>query len=116
MGKSLASAMNSSISTTCVQLASLLSRTPNCAEIDSPDAQIPLNPASRTMRADRPLCASMRNSSSGLCSMVRSFSLRVTALRPRPASEGESLAELDRGKLDAFMVSLPAQLGQDLAL
>src|ERR1700723_3238868 len=80
IGKSLASAMNSSISTTCVQLASLLSRTPNCAEIDSPDAQMPLKPASRTMRADRPLWASMRNSSSALCSIWRSLALRVCAV------------------------------------
>src|SRR3984885_2686840 len=116
IGKSLASAMNSSISTTCVQLASLLSRTPNCAEIDSPDAQMPLKPASRTMRADRPLCASIRNSSSGLCSIVRSFSLRVTAPRPRSASKGGSFADLDGEKVDAFMVSLRLQLGQNLSL
>src|SRR5271154_4458117 len=69
--------MNSSWSTTCVQLASLLSRTPNCAEIDNPEAQIPLKPASRTMRADNPLCASMRNSNSALCSMCRNLLLRV---------------------------------------
>ena len=52
---SVTSAMNSSISTTWVQLASLLSRTPNCAESVSPLAQIPANPASSTMRALMPL-------------------------------------------------------------
>src|SRR5262245_61638204 len=57
--------MNSSISRTCVHEASLLSRTPYCAERHSPLAQIPGNPASSAMRADSPLCASSRNSSCG---------------------------------------------------
>ena len=59
----VASAMNSSISRTCVQLASLLSRTPNCADIARPLAQIPAKPASSAILALRPLWASSRNSS-----------------------------------------------------
>src|SRR5262245_6861812 len=52
--------MNSTMSSTWVQLASLLSRTPSEAEIDSPLAQTPGNPASSAIRALRPLWASMR--------------------------------------------------------
>jgi hypothetical protein len=39
--------MNSNTSTTWVQLASLLSRTPNCADIDSPEAQMRRQPVVR---------------------------------------------------------------------
>ena len=46
-------------SKTWVQLASLLSLTPNWALIDSPLAQIPWKPASYTIFADRPLWASI---------------------------------------------------------
>ena len=41
----VASAMNSSISRTWVQEASLLSRTPSAADIERPEAQMPSNPA-----------------------------------------------------------------------
>jgi hypothetical protein len=58
------SAINSKLSTTWVQEASLLSLTPNYAEILNPDPQIPLNPASYTIAADNPLWASMINSNS----------------------------------------------------
>lgn len=47
IGMSVASLMNSRTSTTCVQEASLLSRTPSCAEIDKPLPQIPLNPGEK---------------------------------------------------------------------
>jgi hypothetical protein len=93
--------MNSSTSTTWVQLASLLSRTPSCAEIDRPEAQIPLKPASRTMRADRPLWASIRNSSWSLNSIWRNFALRVApAVSRAPGARGA------RGEAatEAFMV------------
>ncbi len=40
------------------------------------EAQMPLKPASRTMRADRPLCASITNSSWSLSSICRSCALR----------------------------------------
>ena len=59
----LASAMNSTTSSTWVQLASLLSRTPIAAEIERPLPHRPRKPASSAMRAERPLCASIRNSS-----------------------------------------------------
>ena len=59
-----ASLMNSSTSSTCVQLASLLSRTPSAAEIESPLPQMPLKPASSAILALRPLCASIRKPSS----------------------------------------------------
>src|SRR4051812_32888854 len=65
IGIDVASAMNSSTSRNCVQEASLLSRTPSDAEIDSPDAQMPWKPASSTIFADRPLWASIRNDRSG---------------------------------------------------
>ncbi len=70
IGTVVASAMNSMTSRTWVQLASLLSRTPSCAEIERPLPQIPLKPASSTIRAERPLWASQRNSRRG---EVRSF-------------------------------------------
>src|SRR6478609_5998381 len=72
MGTLVASAMYSATSTTCVQLASLLSRTPSDAEIESPLAQMALKPASSAMRADRPLCASMMKSSCAGSSRARS--------------------------------------------
>src|SRR6476620_9019286 len=75
MGTFVASDMNSSMSTTCVQLASLQSRTPNCAESARPLAQMPLNPASSTMRALRPLCASIKNSSSRDVRSLRSVAV-----------------------------------------
>src|SRR3954469_2953591 len=51
--------MYSTTSSTCVQLASLLSRTPSDAEIDKPLAQSASKPASRATRADSPLWASI---------------------------------------------------------
>jgi hypothetical protein len=69
----VASAMNSRMSTTWVQLSSLLSRTACCADSASPEPQMPLNPASSTMRADRPLCASRMNSVCGDCSKPLSW-------------------------------------------
>src|SRR4051812_8822423 len=63
-GTLVASAMNSTTSMTCVQLASLLSRTPNCAEIVRPLPQIARKPASSAIRAERPLWASQMNVSS----------------------------------------------------
>jgi hypothetical protein len=67
-----ASVMNSSVSTTCVQLSSLLSRTPNCADSANPLAQIALHPDSSTMRADSPLWASSITSRVGDSSSRRS--------------------------------------------
>src|SRR5262245_47142164 len=63
--------MNSSTSRTCVQEASLLSRTPSAAETVRPEAQTPGKPASSTIFAERPSWASMRNVSSGARSRVR---------------------------------------------
>ena len=77
IGSALASAMNSSTSSTCVQDASLLSRNPSEAEIDRPDAQMPANPASSTILADSPLCASIRNDRPGEQSRDRSSAGRV---------------------------------------
>ena len=74
----VASAMNSTTSSTCVQLASLLSRTPSAAEIDSPLAQMPGKPASSTIRALRPLWASSRHST---CGDARSCRKAVVRLR-----------------------------------
>ena len=54
--------MNSNTSKTWVHDASLLSRTPMADDMVSPEAQIPLNPASSTIFAERPLCASIMNS------------------------------------------------------
>jgi hypothetical protein len=68
----VASDMNSRISRTCVQDASLLSLTPSAAETARPDAQMPRKPASSTIFADRPLWASMRKESSGEVSSRRS--------------------------------------------
>jgi hypothetical protein len=56
----VASLMYSRTSSTCVQLASLESRTPSDAEIDRPLAQIAPKPASSTILALRPLWASIR--------------------------------------------------------
>ena len=75
----VASAMNSSMSTTWVQEASLLSRRPSMAEIDSPEAQMPRKPASSTILAERPLCASMMKLSAGSSSIVRSIAGREVA-------------------------------------
>jgi hypothetical protein len=60
MGIRVLSLMNSAISTTCVQLASLQSRRPRLAAMERPLAQIPSKPASSTILALRPLWASMR--------------------------------------------------------
>ncbi len=65
MGIVVASLINSSTSKTCVQEASLLSRTPRAAEMERPLPQIPLKPASSTIFADNPLCASIRKAISG---------------------------------------------------
>eukprot|EP01043_Picozoa_sp_COSAG02_P101915 COSAG02_NODE_37943_length_435_cov_1.044643_1_plen_80_part_10 len=54
---STASCMYSTASTICVQLASLLSRTPSAAEMDRPLAQMPWKPASSTILAESPFCA-----------------------------------------------------------
>ena len=56
-----ASDMNSSRSRTCVQLTSLLSLTPNCAEMVRPLAQIPSKPVSSTIFALSALWASQMN-------------------------------------------------------
>ena len=72
MGIAVASAMNSSISSTWVQEASLLSRTPSAADIERPEAQMPSKPASSTIFAESPLCASMMKASSGERSRPRS--------------------------------------------
>ena len=63
MGIVVVSFKNSSISNTCVHNASLLSLTPNEPYIDRPLAQIPLKPTSSTTFAERPLWASVKNSS-----------------------------------------------------
>src|SRR4051812_4488865 len=63
-GTRVASVMNSTTSITWVQLASLLSRTPSCAEMVRPLPQIAEKPASSAIFADSPLCASQTNSSS----------------------------------------------------
>ena len=49
----------------------LLSRTPNVADIDRPEAQMPMKSAPATILADRPLGASMRNSSPGEVRIAR---------------------------------------------
>ncbi len=69
--------MYSSISSTWVHDASLLSRNPSMADIDSPEAQMPANPASSTIFADRPLCASMMKASSGEVSNARNAPARL---------------------------------------
>jgi len=61
MGKCVASAMHSGTSSTWVQDASLL----RLAEIVKPEAQMPRNPASSTILAERPLCASIRKEREG---------------------------------------------------
>ncbi len=61
----MVSVMNATWSTTCDQDSSLLSRTPKAAEIVSPLPQTPSKPASSTMRAESPLCASIRKAISG---------------------------------------------------
>ncbi len=58
----VASDMNSRVSTTWVQLNSLLSRTACWADSARPEAQMPLNPASSTIFAASPLWASRMNS------------------------------------------------------
>ena len=63
--------MNSSISRTWVQEASLLSRTPSAADIERPEAQMPSNPASSTILAESPLCASMMKERAGAWSRPR---------------------------------------------
>ena len=68
--------MNSSISRTWVQEASLLSRTPSAADIERPEAQMPSNPASSTIFAESPLCASMMKERAG----ARSRALSRAAL------------------------------------
>ena len=67
----MASAMNSSTSSTWVHEASLLSLTPRAAETVRPDAQIAGKPASSTIFADSPSWASMRKVSSGDSSRER---------------------------------------------
>src|SRR6266702_5896907 len=106
--------MNSSVSTTCVQLASLLSRTPYCAEIARPEPQMPLKPASRAMRAEMPLCASIRNSSSLLVSIWRSRALR-DRVETKEGSRAFIVWLLGRPELalQRFMQSRPLQLRQD---
>ena len=71
--------MYSSWSSTWVQDASLLSRRPSMADMDSPDAQTPANPASSTIFADRPLCASIRKPRAGDPSMARRAAARLPA-------------------------------------
>ena len=68
IGIEVASDMNSSTSNICVQLASLLSRTPYCAEIANPPAHRPLNPDSSAIFALIPLCDSSKNSRISLLS------------------------------------------------
>src|SRR5213080_4208008 len=75
MGSRVASLMKSKISSAWVQLASLQSRTPSAADIDKPLAQIPAKPASSTIFALRPLCASIKKSNCG-----RSMSCRKSVV------------------------------------
>src|SRR4051812_34079059 len=63
--------MNSTVSRTCVQDASLASRTPSVAAIDSPPAQMASKPASCAIRALSALCASIRNARPGDSMMWR---------------------------------------------
>ena len=72
--------MNSSTSSTWVQEASLLSRTPSAAETDSPEAQIALKPASSTTLAERPSCAPIRKVSSGDSSSRRKRAALLSGL------------------------------------
>ena len=65
IGTLVASAMNSMQSSVWVHDASLQSRTPRLADIVNPLAQMPSNPASSTIRALKPLCASARNARDG---------------------------------------------------
>src|SRR5258708_7595920 len=95
--------MNPTWSTTWVQDSSLLSRTPNEADIVSPLAQIPSKPASSTMRADSPSCASMRKVSSG---RVMSWRNRVVD-RIMPCEYSKGL--LAHQRLDFVTVRAEAQ-------
>src|SRR6185312_5246237 len=72
--------MYSTTSSTWVQLASLLSRTPSDAEIDRPLAQRPSKPASAAMRAERPLWASIMKSSFRGSSMARRRAVRLASV------------------------------------
>ena len=72
IGIEVASDMNSRISSTWVQDASLLSRTPSAVAMDRPDAQTPRNPASSTILEDSPSWASIRKLSLGDFNCVRS--------------------------------------------
>ncbi len=74
----VASDMNSSTSSTWVQDASLLSRTPSAADMDRPDAQMPLKPASSTILEEMPSWASMMNASSSESSISRSCLVLLT--------------------------------------
>ena len=86
--------MNSSISRTWVQEASLLSRTPSAADMERPRGpDCPSNPASSTIFPESPLCASMMKESAGACSRARS----------RPALEGRLALRL--GAADGGVVS-----------
>src|SRR5688572_10168589 len=80
IGMVVMSLMNSRTSRTWVQDASLLSRTPSAAEMLNPLPQMPLNPASSAMRAERPLCASIMNSSSGDWSIERNCVVFLTGI------------------------------------
>src|SRR5260370_28081388 len=90
-------------STTWVQDSSLLSRTPNEADIVSPLAQIRSRPAAWTMRADSPSCASMRKVSSG---RVMSWRSRVVH-RIMPCEHSKGL--LAHQRLDFVTVRAEAQ-------
>src|SRR3954447_18043243 len=102
--------MNSTTSSTCVQLASLLSRTPSAAEMESPLAQMPRKPASSTIRALNPLCASIKNSSRGERSISRNcvvFRMSVARGAVMKASRQSSkrLPRLHQGIIDAAAAS-----------
>jgi hypothetical protein len=90
--------MNSSTSRTCVHDASLLSRRPRLAEIDNPEAQMPGNPASSTILADNPLCASMRKVRNG-----ELISARKAAAPTRRARSGARIGVVgDTGNRDTI--------------
>src|SRR5213592_1900687 len=98
--------MKATWSTTCDQDSSLLSRTPNDAEIVRPLPQMPSKPASSTMRAERPLCASIRKAISGRVisrlSTVVGRSLGLSILQ----TCAESIANLRRAIRDAWDIRL----------
>jgi hypothetical protein len=95
MGAVVASLMNSTTSRTCVQLASLASRTPSDVAIERPLAQIPPKPASSTIFAERPLWASIRKESSALSTRRRSLVVFLVVSPMFPAERDYITRRLD---------------------